>query len=689
MNPRWVVLLSASFCGCFGSVSFDGGTANGGGSASSGCQTDDDCAAVLEFAAAQPPGCASAKCVVAIGMCQLSTRDDDGDGERAAKCTGMLPISRGPDCDDSPGLGASINTHAAEVCDGEARDENCNGTVDEGCACPDLGAVLACCSGRGAQTCEASDGGGAMLTMCTAPVSRELCNGVDDDCNEAVDDHAELTPDGGVHALDGGVVLLDGGCVVGVGACARAGAGRCVAGEVGCSVVAGAPADEVCNALDDDCDGETDEPGAGLCAVTGQLCTAGTCGCPAGQSVCGTACAGVGSTCTAGVGACERSGAVACNAGSASCTAVAGTPGTETCNGSDDDCDGQSDEGLTITCLADGDNDRYATSMTTSQRCPDAARAAFGNCPDGFVSPAASLGIDCAAANASAWRTVALYPDADNDGYCTGGSSPSCIGAAAPTGYRTSCTGSSDCAPSDGTRWVNGTVGVDADGDGYCTTTATQCYGSGYPAGYRAVASCQAMTDCAAGDVTRWRIVSAAADADYDQRCTSSGTICMGASFPTGYRDPASCLASTDCAPTDNARWVMAYIRVDNDNDGYCIGGQNECIGASPPAGWRTNCPSTDCKDNNPFATTTCFIDTGYETGWVPKSCGIGPPQCEHKPATNVERSCPPGWHPQGFVTYFESGTCSLVDPGTVNVCCSTTVFGEVACRVRADCVPD
>ncbi|MEB2313269.1 MAG: MopE-related protein [Sorangiineae bacterium] len=86
---------------------------------------------------------------------------------------------------------------AAEACNGV--DDDCDGTVDEGCACSD-GQTLPCyvgpagtegvgpCKG-GVQTCA-----GGVWGACAGTVlpSAESCNGADDDCNGVIDDKAGL-----------------------------------------------------------------------------------------------------------------------------------------------------------------------------------------------------------------------------------------------------------------------------------------------------------------------------------------------------------------------------------------------------------------------------------------------------------------------------------------------------------------
>src|SRR5690606_10128540 len=100
--------------------------------------------------------------------------------------------------------------------------------------------------------------------------STEVCNGLDDDCDGAVD---EGNPGGG-------------------GACATGQAGVCASGTFFCQnggltcQANQSPGAEVCNGLDDDCDGAVDEgnPGGGASCSTGNLgvCSAGTVTCTGG-----------------------------------------------------------------------------------------------------------------------------------------------------------------------------------------------------------------------------------------------------------------------------------------------------------------------------------------------------------------------------------------------------------------------
>jgi hypothetical protein len=202
-----------------------------------------------------------------------------------------------------------------ETCDG--MDEDCDGRTDE-----DFMVGLACmgrcgggrleCAAAGDQICSADPGGSDFV------VEAELCNGEDDNCDGVIDEGFRLG-----EACEGA-----GACGAGLRECDALGGGAGV-----CSPEPGGSADqstpERCNAIDDDCDGETDED-----FDVGQPCD------------------GVGE-CGAGVTECAADGRLVCSTdpgGSAS------QGGVERCNGRDDNCNGEVDEGLGLggACPAQG-----------------------------------------------------------------------------------------------------------------------------------------------------------------------------------------------------------------------------------------------------------------------------------------------------------------------------------------------
>jgi hypothetical protein len=278
--------------------------------------------------------------------------DADGDDH------GVGVGCRGPDCDDSL---STVHASATEVCN--AVDDDCDGRVDEG----NPGGGLVCSTGMvgicasGVTVCQ--DG----LVVCRPDATgrTEVCDGVDDDCDARIDE------DESGRALTR--TCYDGPPgTEGVGAC-TAGVQTCTGGEYRSCVGQVLPATEVCNGIDDNCDGAVDDgnPGGGIACTASApgICRAGTTRCVSGSIQCaptiapGTrteSCNGedddcdgttdegfmVGTPCSAGVGACLRTGIRECEPdGSASrCNAVAGTPSAEICNGVDDDCDGRVDE---------------------------------------------------------------------------------------------------------------------------------------------------------------------------------------------------------------------------------------------------------------------------------------------------------------------------------------------------------
>ncbi len=176
-------------------------------------------------------------------------------------------------------------------------------------------------------------------------LNEEICDGLDNDCDDEVDEGCDCSAGDTQTCYSGpkgteGVGLCNAGGQV----CGSAGTWGACDGEV-------TPADEVCNGEDDDCDDAIDEEldeqatcGEGICQVTVDLCLDG-----------------VPSKCEPGDPDPE-----------------------ESCNGLDDDCDGDVDE--TCTCMDGEVQSCYGGPMGTqgvgichagSQTCVDGT---FGDC---------------------------------------------------------------------------------------------------------------------------------------------------------------------------------------------------------------------------------------------------------------------------------------------------------------------
>ena len=149
--------------------------------------------------------------------------------------------------------GSRASCPADEVCTtGEqvAQDENCDGTIDEECDCS-TGSTRECYAGpagtnghgicrAGTQTCVDASWGGCKGQIVPRA---ETCEntGADDDCNDVVDDVAGVGEP----------------CVAsGESGVCRDGMLACVRGESSPQCVAGAPAIERCDDIDQDCDGD-------------------------------------------------------------------------------------------------------------------------------------------------------------------------------------------------------------------------------------------------------------------------------------------------------------------------------------------------------------------------------------------------------------------------------------------------
>ncbi len=281
-------------------------------------------------------------------------------------------VADGTDCDDT---NAGVHPGAAETCNGV--DDDCNGKLDDDPVDAPTWYVDGDADGFGNDTfsstaCDAPPGYVAEATDCndldpgSYPGATERCDGLDNDCNGVADDSAADWPtwyidaDGDGHGGDTGTVE----------ACEQP-PGYAVTpddcDDTNPSVAPGAP--EVCNDVDDDCDGEADEDPT----------DAPTWYADDDQDQ-------YGDPDTTKI-ACDMPAGYQANGDDCDDTRASVFPGAlEACNGLDDNCDGTIDEDAADapTWYADNDNDGFGLTGDTLDACllPDGYAQADGDCDD-------------------------------------------------------------------------------------------------------------------------------------------------------------------------------------------------------------------------------------------------------------------------------------------------------------------
>ncbi len=530
--------------------------------------------------------------------CDGSVGYADADGDGYAACQ---------DCNDGE---AAINPGATEVCDGV--DNNCDGLTDDADPAVDPSTETTWHtdadadgygSSAGTTSCDAPSGTVADSTDCDDanaainPGASEVCDGIDNDCDTLIDD-ADPSLDASTTSMWYADADNDGyGAGTAVSACdAPAGS---VSTGTDCDDGNGAVhpgASEVCNGIDDDCDGAIDDADSDL-----DLSTA-TSWYTDGDSD--------------GYGA--GTGALACDqpAGSVSdgtdcndADAAINPGATEVCDGIDNDCDTLIDDADPSIDPAsetrfhrDADSDGYGAIGIGALACSAAPGlvADATDCDDGdaAVNPGATevcngFDDDCDAlvddADPSLDATTGAdwYADADNDGYGAGSAVQSCEAPAGSVSDNTDCD---DADPAINPAATEVCDGVDNDCDTLVddadpsldTSSAGSWYADkdsdGYGAGAAIIACDQPAGDVA--DNTDCNDLNRAINPGATEICDALNT-------------DENCNGTADDAdPTvDPSTQTMYYA--DADSDGY--GAMTGTLYCDAPAGATTD--HSDCND--------------------------------------------------------------------------------------------
>lgn len=518
-------------------------------------------------------------------------RDGDGFGDSAAPLESCVPVvgysDVGGDCDDLPGsCGAGCQPVAtlADGCDGF--DNNCDGSIDEDSLRTtwfqdrdgdgygnDEVSVQACMAPPGyiALGGDCEDDPIGCGTKCQPSSAPDICDGYDNDCDGQFDEDPAATTwfrdrdgDGAGDPND-----VTNGCVAPLGYVAT---GDDCDDDPSICGAACSPSltSETCDSYDNNCDGEVDEgldatwypdvdgDGAGDDSQPVSGCQQ-----PAGYVA-------LGGDCDDDPGACG-----------ANCSP---SLVTETCDGYDNNCDGNADEGLAQTWYPDADGDGFGPNDAAYQACAGASGDVLqgGDCDDEPTGCGAACSPDLTTetcdgydnncdGNADEGLVQTFFLDVDGDGVGdTASAYQACEGAIGSVTMGGDCDDDPnqcgvDCTPGGASDTCDG-FDNDCDGetdeDQGLTTWFQDVDGDGFGTAATALSACVAPTG----------FVSAAGDCDDDPAvCGASCSPALTAEVCDGFDNDCSALTQ------DGASEAWFNKPCDGDDSDQCEDGVVLC----------------------------------------------------------------------------------------------------------------
>ena len=562
------------------------------------------------------------------GLLKTLYLDNDGDGYGDPDISVSVCVadegyvSNALDCDDSdpdskPGM--------EEVCDG--KDNDCDGVADlivkacnlgceDGTSLCDQGVWEPCVAPSAKScmdyaTCEFEQ----VCVIECAPAPAEVCNGADDNCDGAVDEGVKITYyvdiDGDGWGVENSVTQ----------ACAPPPGYAPQAGDCNDNIPEANPeAVEVCDGLDNDCDLSTDEEmgqttcGLGPCQHTVENCINGVpqvCDPFLGQVL--EMCDGVDNDCNGGVddgnpgggGNCQVQGLLGeCAKGTLNCVNGAHLcqqtyfGGSETCDGLDNNCNGQPDEGDPGgggNCQVPGKSGICANgTLHCVNGSPQCQQTEFGqqeicdnldnNC-NGIVDDVPGVGGYCSVPGQQG-------PCADGELQCMG-NNLQCAQQVWPS--QESCNSKDD--------------NCDGQVDGYNKSCSNACYSGTQTCNWGQWSNCTAQQpECTSGsccDGCNYRSASfkcSNTPYDTDYQCTAWDQCGGKAQKRNSYK---YCTGNSSSCGSSNVKWEDSWSTIDT------CSSSEPCYESSNTAYCKSSCPF-GCSNGacvlNPCAGGACDV---------------------------------------------------------------------------------